>query len=124
VVGRRIRNGLVNGARGAIRREGTVEEPSVDPQVDPHIDPNIDVVCRQVVELVTDYLEDALPDDLRAAVERHFEQCPPCVVYIEQVRTTAASLRQVPVESISPTMRVELVSAFRELIPPSGDAAG
>jgi Putative zinc-finger len=81
--------------------------------------PSINVVCRQVVELVTDYLEGALPVELRAAVERHLQLCPPCVTYLEQMRTTAASLREVPVESISPGMRMELVSAFRELIPPS-----
>jgi len=84
-------------------------------------DASIDLVCRQVVELVTDYLEGALPEDLRAAVERHVEVCPPCAVYIEQIRTTAASLRQVPpVESIDPRTRAELVSAFRELIPHEG----
>jgi anti-sigma factor RsiW len=88
--------------------------------VDPALDPELKVVCRQVVELVTDYLEGALPSDLRAAVERHLELCPPCVVYVEQMRTTAAALREVPVESIEPSTRAELVSAFRELIPRSG----
>jgi anti-sigma factor RsiW len=83
-------------------------------------DSSITVVCRQVVELVTDYLEGALPGDLHAAVERHLELCPPCVTYIEQMRATAASLRDVPVESIHPRARAELVAAFRELVPRSG----
>ena len=84
---------------------------------DPMPDPSVDVVCRQVVELVTDYLEGALPADLRAAVERHLQLCPPCVTYVEQMRLTAASLREIPVESISPGVRRDLVSAFRELVP-------
>jgi anti-sigma factor RsiW len=88
--------------------------------VDAVPDPELTVVCRQVVELVTDYLEGALPSRLRAAVEQHLELCPPCVVYVEQIRTTAASLRRVPVESMDPGTRAELVSAFRELIPKSG----
>jgi anti-sigma factor RsiW len=92
-----------------------VEEPVTERSVDPQVD----VVCRQVVELVTDYLEGVLPEDLKSAVERHLERCPPCVVYVEQMRTTAASLRRGSVESISPKVRVELVSAFRELIPPA-----
>jgi anti-sigma factor RsiW len=83
-------------------------------------DQSITVACRQVVELVTDYLDGALPTDVRAAVERHLERCAPCVAYIEQMRTTAASLREVPVESIHPEARAELVAAFRELIPPAG----
>jgi hypothetical protein len=83
-------------------------------------DPELDVVCRQVVELVTDYLEGALPHQVRDAVERHLRVCPPCVLYVEQIRATAASLREVPVESIDPSTRAHLVSAFRDLIPKSG----
>lgn len=83
-------------------------------------DPDVEVVCREVVELVTDYLEGVLPVDVHAAVERHLEECPPCVVYVEQMRTTAAAVREVPVESIDPRLRIELVSAFRDLIPRSG----
>lgn len=87
---------------------------------DAALDPELTVVCRQVVELVTDYLEGALPGQLRDAVERHLRLCPPCVVYVEQMRTTSTALRDVPVESIDPRTRAELVSAFQELIPKSG----
>jgi anti-sigma factor RsiW len=97
------------------RGSGSAGEP-----VGPALDPELTVVCRQVVELVTDYLEGALPNALRAAVDRHLNLCPPCVVYVEQMRTTTASLREVPVESIDPRTRAALVSAFRELIPRSG----
>jgi hypothetical protein len=84
---------------------------------DPELtDTELTVVCRQVVELVTDYLEGALPGQLRVAVERHLQLCVPCAVYVEQMR----SLRDVPVESIDPRTRAELVSAFRDLIPKSG----
>jgi len=76
-----------------------------------------EVACRQVVELVTDYLEGELPEPLRAAVERHLAECPPCVTYVEQMRSTASSLPQVPVESISSAARDELVAAFRTLLP-------
>ena len=77
-----------------------------------------EVACRQVVELVTDYLEGDLPEPLRAAVERHLSECPHCIDYVEQMRATAASLPQVPIETISPAARDELVAAFRSLIPP------
>jgi anti-sigma factor RsiW len=87
-------------------------------------DRELAVVCRQVVELVTDYLEGALPEQLHAAVERHLQQCPPCVVYVEQMRATSAALQEVPVESIDPRTRAELVSAFRDLIPKSGAGPG
>jgi anti-sigma factor RsiW len=92
------------------------DAPAGDPG-DPALDAELTVACQQVVELVTDYLDGALPSHLRAAVERHLELCPPCAVYVEQMRTTAAALQDVPVESIDPGTRAELVSAFRELIP-------
>jgi hypothetical protein len=76
-----------------------------------------EVACRQVVELVTDYLEGDLPEALRAAVERHLAECPHCVDDVEQMRTTAASLRGVSVESISPAARDQLIAAFRNLLP-------
>jgi anti-sigma factor RsiW len=89
----------------------------------PALDPELVVVCRQVVELVTDYLEGALPADLHAAVDRHLQLCPPCVTYIEQMRTTVGSLREVSVESIHPQARAELVAAFRGLITRSAGEA-
>jgi anti-sigma factor RsiW len=80
------------------------------------------LACRQVVELVTDYLEGDLPDPVRTAVERHLEACPACVRYLEQMRLTAGSLRDLPVESITPEARTELVNAFRGLVrPPSAE---
>ena len=76
-----------------------------------------EVACRQVVELVTDYLEGTLPEPLRLAVETHLAECPHCVDYVEQMRSVAASLRDVPPENITPAARSELVSAFRSLLP-------
>lgn len=76
-----------------------------------------EVACRQVVELVTDYLEGDLPEPLRAAVERHLAECPPCVEYVEQIRTTAASLQEISVENMIPATREELVAAFQRLLP-------
>jgi anti-sigma factor RsiW len=81
-----------------------------------HVDDE-EVACRQVVELVTGYLEGDLPEGLRTAVERHLAECPHCVDYLEQMRTTAAALRGLSVESISPSARGELITAFRNLLP-------
>jgi anti-sigma factor RsiW len=47
------------------------------------------ISCREVVELVTDYLEGALASDVHARLEAHLDACPPCVEYVEQIRTTS-----------------------------------
>jgi anti-sigma factor RsiW len=59
------------------------------------------ISCREVVELVTDYLEGALAPDVQTRFAAHLDACPPCVEYVEQIRTTsrlaaAAELEQRP----------------------------
>jgi predicted anti-sigma-YlaC factor YlaD len=47
------------------------------------------ISCREVVELVTDYLEGVLDPEVEARFVKHLELCPPCVDYVEQIRTTS-----------------------------------
>ena len=47
------------------------------------------ISCREVVELVTDHLEGALDPEVEARFVRHLELCPPCVEYVDQIRTTS-----------------------------------
>jgi len=71
------------------------------------------LTCKQMVELVTDYLEDALSSELRARFHRHLTGCPPCVVYVEQMRQTIAALGRLPEETISEGALNELTDHFR-----------
>ena len=41
------------------------------------------MTCRELVDFLMDYLEGELPEDQRAEFERHMEDCPPCLVYLE-----------------------------------------
>lgn len=43
--------------------------------------------CKQVVELVTEYLSGALPPVERARLEQHVFACPPCMSFLEQIKT-------------------------------------
>jgi predicted anti-sigma-YlaC factor YlaD len=47
------------------------------------------ISCREVVELVTDYLEGALQPEVQTRFAKHLELCPPCVEYVDQIRTTS-----------------------------------
>ena len=38
--------------------------------------------CRDVIELLLDYLEEALDPGTVAQVERHFQDCAPCLAYL------------------------------------------
>ena len=71
------------------------------------------LTCKEMVELVTDYLEDALSSELRARFDRHLTGCPPCVVYVDQMRQTIDALGCVPEESISEKDLNTLTEHFR-----------
>jgi Putative zinc-finger len=72
-----------------------------------------DLACQEVVEVITLYLEGAMSPADRARFERHLEECPACVVYVEQMRATIAALGRLSPERIRPEARRDLVLAFR-----------
>jgi anti-sigma factor RsiW len=72
-----------------------------------------DLACVAVVELVTDYLEGALPEAEARRLERHFDTCPGCADYLEQLRAIAGSLRGVTDESFPAEIRDGLIAEFR-----------
>jgi anti-sigma factor RsiW len=74
-----------------------------------------DLACIEAVELITDYLEGALPPAQARRLERHFETCPGCTEYLDQMRTVAGSLGGLSEESIPAEMRDGLIAAYREL---------
>ena len=73
-----------------------------------------DVACIELVEMLTNYLEGALPPDEVAAVEAHLQKCPPCQVYLAQMRATISALGSVPVDTLSADAQDTLLAAFRD----------
>jgi anti-sigma factor RsiW len=71
--------------------------------------------CSELVELVTDYLEGRLAPDEAERFEAHLGVCPPCGVYLDQMRATLTALGRIPEESISTEARDELLHAFATL---------
>ena len=72
------------------------------------------VTCQEVVELVTDYLEGALPADETSLFEQHIDFCDGCSAYVEQMRTTVATVGRAPRSDVPPETRERLLTAFRE----------
>lgn len=72
------------------------------------------ISCREVVELVTAYLDGALSAEDAARMEAHLERCPPCVEYVEQIRTTARVAAVATAELELRPDRAVLLEAFRE----------
>ena len=72
------------------------------------------ITCQEVVELVTDYLERELAPEEASLFEQHLNFCDGCIVYVEQIRATAATVGRVREEDVPPETRDKLLTAFRE----------
>jgi anti-sigma factor RsiW len=72
------------------------------------------ITCREVVELVTDYLERELPAERTSLFEQHLNFCEGCIVYVEQMRATVATVGRVREEDVPPETKDKLMAAFRE----------
>ncbi|HEY5853117.1 MAG TPA: zf-HC2 domain-containing protein [Aldersonia sp.] len=70
--------------------------------------------CKTFVELVTEYLEGALDKETRRRFDEHLALCPGCADYLDQIRVTVHKLEQLTEESLDPTYRDRLLSAFRD----------
>ena len=72
------------------------------------------ISCQEVVELVTDYLERELPADETTLFEQHLNFCEGCIVYVEQIRSTAATVGRVTEDDVAPEAKEQLMAVFRE----------
>lgn len=77
--------------------------------------PPADVMaCSELVELVTEYLESVLPTPQLVRFEEHLADCPPCRLYLGQMRETIVMTGRLTEESMQPEAREALLEAFRD----------
>ena len=70
--------------------------------------------CHEVVELVTDYLEGALATEEGALFEQHLNFCDGCEWYLDQMRSTVATVGRIEETDVPPAMRERLLVALRD----------
>jgi anti-sigma factor RsiW len=71
------------------------------------------LTCQELTEVLTDYLEAVMPPEERARFDAHLEICPGCVTYVEQMRTTIRTLRELHPAHVEATVSDDLLEAFR-----------
>lgn len=72
-----------------------------------------DLPCQDLVELVTEYFEGKLSPAEHARFEAHLASCPPCRLYLEQMRQTVGALGRLSLDALAPSAREVLLLAFK-----------
>jgi predicted anti-sigma-YlaC factor YlaD len=72
------------------------------------------LTCKDAVELVTDYLEETLLPEMEAKFNQHLDACPGCTIYVDQMRQTLHTLRQLADETTPAEKQVELLRLLGE----------
>lgn len=72
------------------------------------------VTCQEVVELVSDYLDQALPPEEASLFEQHVNFCDGCDWYLDQMRSTVATVGRITERDVPEETREKLLAAFRE----------
>jgi anti-sigma factor RsiW len=70
--------------------------------------------CNELVELVTAYLDGSLDLEERARFDVHLLECDGCENYLQQFRSTIATVGKVPFDELDPAFRNRLIAAFRD----------
>lgn len=81
--------------------------------------------CKEVFATLSQYLDLELPPDACREVERHLEDCPPCIEFAESLRKTielchAYEPAAMPAP-LSEKAREELQAAWRRMLDARGD---
>ncbi|MBK8172864.1 MAG: zf-HC2 domain-containing protein [Sandaracinaceae bacterium] len=76
------------------------------------------LTCQQLTELVTEYLEGRMSFWRRTQFQMHLGMCKHCRAYIRQMKTTVATLGQLPQEPVPPDLKDELLKRFARMGPP------
>jgi len=72
------------------------------------------ITCQEVTELVNDYIEGALGPHELALFEQHLNFCDGCDWYVDQMRTTIATVGRIEPAEPPPELRDSLLAAFRD----------
>jgi anti-sigma factor RsiW len=74
---------------------------------------HLHLTCREIVELATEFLEGELPAETATVFEEHINLCDGCEWYLDQMRTTIATVGRIEEEGLPPETQARLLATFR-----------
>jgi anti-sigma factor RsiW len=51
------------------------------------------ICCKECVDLLMDYLEGSLDPKIASTLEEHFQDCPPCISFLNTYKSTTQVVR-------------------------------
>jgi anti-sigma factor (TIGR02949 family) len=73
--------------------------------------------CHEVFARLSEYLDGELPEEVRAAMARHIEDCAPCVEFVETLRKSRDLCRDFEASekpgTLDPAVREQMLAALR-----------
>ena len=70
--------------------------------------------CRDVFARLSELLDQELPEATCQELERHIENCPPCVEFVESLKKSVALHRTYRPAADAPQLSPEVKEALRE----------
>ena len=52
------------------------------------------ICCRECIDLLCDYLEGELDSRVAGSLEEHFQDCPPCIAFLNTYKTPTKLCRE------------------------------
>lgn len=52
------------------------------------------ICCKECLELLSDYLDGELDPQTSASLEEHFQDCPPCIAFLNTFKTSTKLCRE------------------------------
>jgi anti-sigma factor RsiW len=51
------------------------------------------ICCKECIDLLHDYIEGSLDQNTSKLLEEHFEECPPCIAFMNTYKSTTTLCR-------------------------------
>jgi anti-sigma factor RsiW len=74
--------------------------------------------CREMAEHLSDYLDGDLAASLRALIDAHRGECPPCEAFLKTLAKTVDLIRSQPREPLPADVKKALLEALQQAAPP------
>ena len=84
--------------------------------------PMIRLTCEQITDLLNDYINQEMDETLRAAFERHLQNCADCTAFLKTYRQTMHVTQTLRYEEVPEEMLTRIQHFLREKLKPGPEA--